>query len=166
MCDLGFRKGVVDTLTAIGMDKEVIEEGLEKNADLWRDGFINLAFSNEYEPILYNFLGSDEGKKIPPVNPKHKEAWIKMRYYEYYCEHKKVVDLYGSITPEMRITKEEAEELKKYLDVENKNRKTIINMIRNGENTNYYTDNNNEQKSEKTTHFKKFNKWIDKIRKR
>lgn len=169
VCDLGFRKGVVDTLTAIGMDKEVIEEGLEKNADMWRDKFINQAFNNEYVPIMYNILGSISNKKqdeIPPVNPKHKEAWIKMRLYEYYCNHKKSVDLYGSITPEMKISKEEAYELKKYLDVENMKRKTLINMIRNGENTNYYVDKNNEQKSEKTTHFKKINKWIAKIKKR
>lgn len=165
MCDIAFRKGVLDTLVAIGMDKEVIEEGLEKNADMWRDNYINRAFEIEYEPILYNFLGSDEGKEIPPVNPKHKEAWIKMRYYEYYCDHKKSVDLYGTITPEMKISKEEVEELKKYLDVENMKRKTLINMIIHSENTNlYYKDENSEQKSEDTIYFKRLKKWLDKIR--
>lgn len=166
VCDLGFRKGVIDTLTAIGMDKEVIEEGLEKNAHLWRNEFISQAFTNEYEPILYNYLGSDEGKTIPPVNPKHKEAWIKMRLYEYYCNHKKSVDLYGSITPEMKISKEEAQELKKYLDAENMKRKTLINMIRNGENTNYYVDKNDKNESKENNHFKRFNKWLNKIRNR
>lgn len=29
-CDYAFRKGVVDTLLAIGMDKDAIEEGIEK----------------------------------------------------------------------------------------------------------------------------------------
>ena len=48
VCDLGFRKGVVDTLLAIGMDEEVIEEGLEKYADIWRDRFISSAFFNKY----------------------------------------------------------------------------------------------------------------------
>ncbi len=166
MCDLGFRKGVVDTLTAIGMDKEVIEEGLEKYSDMWRDRLINQAFSNEYEPVMYNFLGSDEGKEIPPVDPKHKEAWIKMRLYEYYCEHKKSVDLYGSIIPAMKMTKGEAEELKKYLDIENMKRKTFINM----ENLNYiyyYIDENgNLQEIKETTQYKKFNKWLNKIRRR
>lgn len=30
VCDLGFRKGVVDTLSEIGINRDVIEEGLEK----------------------------------------------------------------------------------------------------------------------------------------
>ena len=46
--DLGVRKGVIDTLTAIGMNNDVIEEGLEKYADLWREKFMELAFNNEY----------------------------------------------------------------------------------------------------------------------
>ena len=42
-----YTEGVVDTLLAIGMDEEVIEEGLEKYADIWRDRFISSAFFNK-----------------------------------------------------------------------------------------------------------------------
>lgn len=57
------------------------------------------------------------------------------------------------------------EELKKYLDVENMKRKTLINMIIHSENTNlYYKDENSEQKSEDTIYFKRLKKWLDKIR--
>ena len=54
-CDIGFRKGVVDTLSKIGINSEAIEEGIEANADLWRDGYMNLAFHNRYEPVFFNF---------------------------------------------------------------------------------------------------------------
>ncbi len=35
-CDYIFRKGIVDTLLAINMDKDVIEEGIEKRFRLVR----------------------------------------------------------------------------------------------------------------------------------
>ena len=44
-CDLGFRKGVVDTLSKIGMSVDAIEEGIEKNADMWRDSFMDRALA-------------------------------------------------------------------------------------------------------------------------
>lgn len=47
-CDYAFRKGIVDTLLAIGMDINAIEEGIEKNADMWRDQYMNLAFADEF----------------------------------------------------------------------------------------------------------------------
>ena len=68
VCDLGFRKGVVDTLSSIGMNIDAIEEGIEKNADRWRDSFMSSAFSNEYEPVFLNidfsnFFGENEQQK-------------------------------------------------------------------------------------------------------
>ena len=54
VCDLGFRKGVVDTLSSIGMNIDAIEEGIERNADRWRDSFMNRAFANEYNPVFLN----------------------------------------------------------------------------------------------------------------
>lgn len=140
VCDLGFRKAVIDTLSAIGMNKEVIEEGLEKYADIWRERFMNAAFRNQYEPIMYNFLCSlsdEKQNEIPPVDPKHKEAWMKMRLYEYYCNHKDSIESYGKVTPEMKMTKEEVKELETYLNEENKKRLELINKVT-------YEEKNNE----------------------
>ena len=67
-CDIAFRKGVVDTLTAMGMDKEAIEEGLEKNSDMWRNQFIDSAFKSKYDPIMFNFLGNEEFESLPKVD--------------------------------------------------------------------------------------------------
>lgn len=130
-CDIAFRKGVVDTLVAIGMNREAIEEGLEKNADMWRDLYIEKAFETTYEPIMINFFGRDDFKPLPSADLEHKQAWIKMRKYEYYCEHKKSVDLYGVVEPEMLLTKEELISLKNYLEIENAKRLEFIEQYKN-----------------------------------
>lgn len=130
-CDIAFRKGVVDTLVAMGMNKEAIEEGLEKNADMWRDSFIERAFWTKYEPIQINFLGREDFEPLPEADLEHKQAWIKMRKYEYYCDHKKSVDLYGTVEPDMLLTQEELIKLKSYLDIENSKRLEFIEQHKN-----------------------------------
>ena len=129
-CDIAFRKGVVDTLVAIGMNKEAIEEGLERNAEMWRDLFIERAFRTKYEPIMNSYLVRDF-QPLPMANLEHKEAWIKMRKYEYYCEHKKSVDLYGKIEPDMLLSQEELINLKSYLEIENAKRLEFIEEHKN-----------------------------------
>lgn len=123
VCDLGIRKGVVDTLLAIGMDEEVIEEGLEKYADIWRDRFISSAFFNKYN--CFNFL-ADPNVPIPEIDKEHKSAWIRYRKYEYYRAHKKSVDKYGTPDEDMLMSQDEAIRLKVYLDVKDKERKEQI----------------------------------------
>ena len=125
VCDLGFRKGVVDTLSKIGMKKDVIEEGLEKFAYLWREELMNRAFRNEYEPV---FFLSD--LQVEPTEEEHKEKWLKMRRYEYYQNHKEKVDLYGTVSPDMLMTKEEAEEIKKYLSQKHQERELYIEAVK------------------------------------
>lgn len=118
--DRMFRGGVVKTLMAIGLDREVIEEGIEKNASRWRDQYMKLSFQHEYEPVLY---GRDP---IKPADPKHKENWLQLRRYKYYQEHKDSVDKYGSLFPEMFMSEEEANELSVILDTQNAERKKIV----------------------------------------
>lgn len=123
VCDLGIRKGVVDTLLAIGMDEEVIEEGLEKYADIWRDRFISSAFFNKYN--CFTFL-ADPNVPIPEIDKEHESAWIRYRKYEYYRAHKKSVDKYGIPDEDMLMSQDEAIRLKNYLDVKDKERKEQI----------------------------------------
>lgn len=120
VCDLGIRKGVVDTLLAIGMDEEVIEEGLEKYADIWRNRFISSAFFNKYN--CFTFL-ADPNVPIPEIDKEHESAWIRYRKYEYYRAHKKSVDKYGTPDEDMLMSQDEAIRLKNYLDVKDKERK-------------------------------------------
>ena len=114
-CDYAFRKGVVDTLLAIGMNIDSIEEGIEKNASKWREGHMRVAFHNLYSVSRFSLYGSED-KMLEEPSQEHYEKWMKLRLYEYYIEHKDSVDKYGEILPEMRMTALEVIELKKWLD--------------------------------------------------
>ncbi|MCI8575223.1 MAG: hypothetical protein HFI09_02005, partial [Bacilli bacterium] len=76
-CDIGFRKGILRTLEAIGMDTDAIERGIEENVDLWREREMLSAFRNNYEPIL-GFVNKKRND-MKPTNEEHKNAWIKLR---------------------------------------------------------------------------------------
>ena len=115
-----FRGGVVRTLTAIGMDLEVIEEGIEKNADMFREGYIHAGFRNEFEPVLYHH-GSP-----PPADEEHRQNWLKAKRYEYYCKHKQSVDKYGEPHPDMLITPEQVKNLYEVLPALNVARRKVI----------------------------------------
>lgn len=108
MCDIAFRKGVVDTLRAIGMDEEVIEEGIEKNTNLWLDKFITKAFYYQFnEPFNFYYISLADNE--------YQAAWIKMRKYEYYQAHKVSVNKYGKVIPDMLLSEEELKQLHLFL---------------------------------------------------
>ena len=120
--DLGFRKGIVDTLMAIGMNKDAIEEGIEKNAPKWRNALMERAFENEYESVFLSIYNYD----LPPVVPEFKANWLKLRIYEYYQRHKDYVDKYGVVEPDMLLSDDEVLKLKTYLVQKDIDRKSEI----------------------------------------
>lgn len=118
--DIGFRRSIFKTLTQIGMDSDVVEEGIEKYASMWRDSWINRAFRNHFEPILGQVIYPlYDGQNVPPVAPlppaseELKEKWIRLRKYEYYRDNKDSVDKYGEADGDMLMSSDEAEELRK-----------------------------------------------------
>ena len=126
-CDLGFRKGIVDTLTAIGIEKEAIEDGIEYNADLWRSIFMERAFDHRFEYVSYFPIFGDNcinlnPTKLESANQDFKKNWIRMREYEYYQQHKNSVDKYGVVSRNMKMSEEEVLKLKAYLSNEERER--------------------------------------------
>ena len=138
-----FRAGVVRTLRAIGMDAEVIEEGIEKNAEMFRERYINKGFANEFEPVLYRH-GSPAS-----ADETHKQNWLKAKRYEYYCKHKQSVDKYGVPHPDMLITPEELRNIYEVLPAQNDARKKVIEEWRKIEVFGFYNKLN--KKSSSTT---------------
>lgn len=118
-CDIAFRKGIVDTLTAIGIHPDVIEEGIEKNVNMWRDAYMNLAFNREYNNDMLRY-------DIEDTNSEFKEKWLKMRRIEYYHDHKESVDKFGIVLPEMIMSEEEVAKLHTYLTKKGEERKKYI----------------------------------------
>lgn len=111
--DIIIRGGVSRTLQAIGMNKDVIEEGLEKFADSWRHAAMLIGFEHLYEPFMFR-------KGNPsPASEEHLNNWLADREYKYYKSHKNSVDKYGVATPAMRMTPEEHAKLLKVLNKQN-----------------------------------------------
>lgn len=121
-CDVCFREGVIATLTAIGMNSEVIEEGLEKYAHIWRKYYFNRAFRNKFQP--FDCMCDIQ---LTPVSESHRKNWIDNREYEYYLQHKNSIKSYGELTPAMQMTEEEYCALQLKLKKQNKKRQKEIN---------------------------------------
>ena len=115
-----FRTSVILTLTRIGMDRDAIEKGLERNSKLWLDRYIRKSFEHEFEPVIY-FHGSPD-----PASEEHRKNWVALRKYDYYRKHKDSINKYGFITPEMNLTAEEVNKLEQILEVQNAERKQYI----------------------------------------
>lgn len=113
-----FREAVVATLSVVGLDLEVIEQGIEKHPEQWRNKFMEAAFNNRYEKC-FDFIN---GNVMPSADPSHKENWLKARLYEYYQKHKASVDKYGVLTPEMKMSEKEYKSLMEILKVQNAQR--------------------------------------------
>ena len=121
-----FRAGVVKTLTRIGMDKEVVEEGIEIFSNLWREYYMKKAFQHAYEPF-----GFMRKTKLEPASEEHKQNWLKMRRYEYYMEHQKIIDEVGSAHKDMFMSGLEVNELRNLLYKQNEERAKVVDAWKN-----------------------------------
>lgn len=121
-----FRAGVVKTLTKIGMDREVVEEGIEIFSNLWREYYMKKAFQHAFEPI-----GFMRKTKLEPAIEEHKQNWLKMRRYEYYIEHQKVIDEVGSAHKDMFMSGLEVNELRNVLYKQNEARAKVVTAWKN-----------------------------------
>lgn len=125
-----FRNGIRDTLIAIGMDSEAVEQGIENNVDKWREQCLKVTFSNIYnlnstsveiENFLrvvpnntYSFFDIDKAEN-KLLSSEYYEKWRRYKLYKYYVNNKHSVDKYGEVLPEMQMTEEEALKLKEWL---------------------------------------------------
>lgn len=118
--DKMFRKGVVKTLSAIGINRDAIEEGIEKNSDMWKDKYMELSFEHAFEPVFYDKPAPAKASK------EHLDNWMKLRKYEYYMDHKDSVDKYGEVTPEINLSTQDAEMLKNTVLQQNAQRYKLL----------------------------------------
>lgn len=113
-----FYQKVSNAMRAMRMPEASIERGLELNAGLWREDAKKIAFENTFSPMLKNKVEQNKNllKKHNPeifnqvLRAKYDlyEAWSQLRDYQYYANHKEVVDKTYSHTPGMRLGKTEA----------------------------------------------------------
>lgn len=121
-CDYLFREIIMLTLSDIGMNKDAINEGLERCSDLWRKRYMEIAYGVEYGCGDFE----DIMTKTPPTDEEHKKNWLAAREYEYYHQHKPWVDKFGKKTPAMEMSLAEKTLLNKTLKKQNVERQRFL----------------------------------------
>jgi len=125
--DIRFYQKVANAMRALEMPEASIECGLELNADLWREDAKKIAFENSYVPKNKNKIEQNKNllKKHAPekfnqvLRTKHDlyELWSILRDYQYYLNHKDVIERTKTKTPSMCLTQEEAKRIKELVDM-------------------------------------------------
>ena len=119
-------------------DINAIEEGIEKNVNTWLDPLMTIAFDNIFNlmfssfriPLSDNESENDYDEKLKDADLTFKNSWLKYRKWQYYQEHKESIELYGIVTPEMKMSTEEVKYLEKYFKEQEKIRLEEIENFR------------------------------------
>ena len=105
--DALFRQEVINTLVKMGFDKHNVELSLEKHADLWRKQAMIISFENKYYPISEIIATNEPFDKwwarLAKFKQKHQEVWLKRHEFNYYFDHKNIIDEAGCATPNMKM---------------------------------------------------------------
>ena len=124
--DYAFRKSLSDTFKYLGFSYDRSEEAIETFSKNWRLPRMKLQFYNGFagDAVLvaretYSFH-----------DPEFMENWLKVKEYDYYKKHKDSVDKYGSATPSMLMSDEEAMNLKNQLVILSDKRKKEMELAK------------------------------------
>lgn len=135
-CVNKFKNGVLQTLTAIGMDKIVIENCLQEYSDIWFSKMLNQSFNNVFEyihsfPVVGENVIDLNIYEMHKCDSEFKNAWIKLKRYEYYLENKEIIDRYGDMRDVANFTEEEVNELRRFVDLKSSARRHAIETFKN-----------------------------------
>ena len=116
--DLYFRKQISSIMSIFAIDSKVSESNIEKNADLWREKVMLQTFENKYNPYEMTIMTRNNlwYKYYKKFKAAHRKVWMKNREYEYYLEHKDLIDELGLATKNMKISDRKAEAIQNQLD--------------------------------------------------
>ena len=133
--DKVFRHEVKSAMNKLGLSAKSIEYALEKNAALWRDEVMTVAFLNRYpdcgirdyvrhgyrfedglieeQDSKPNFYAERAWCLLPlsKLSEQQKSLyniWKSLREFEYYQENKKTIDKLGLATPNMKMNTKDA----------------------------------------------------------
>lgn len=117
-CDKKFRNKVSQAMASLGIDKDSVEAGIELNADLWRKNLMRRAFYNEKTKLEHDQLETLFKYDFPVLKDllvneyRNLDTWVQLREYDYYQDHKAVIDQLGTATPSMKLNPDEAMKLR------------------------------------------------------
>lgn len=109
-----FRQAFINNLTFIGINRISVEKCLETNIDLWFNDCVSKSFNEQFH---YDEDSID--------CYYHKMYYLKLKKYDYYQKHSHIVNLYGTITPEMMMNEVELVTLQEKL-IEMNSKKLVL----------------------------------------
>ncbi len=128
-CDKTFRQGVLYAAEQLGVNLHSAEIALEKHADLWRTETMTDAFYNQYRLVPTKKGTSEDAFNWYSINfecEKIKPIWLKRREYQYYLEHKEIIDELGTVTPAMKMSTEELNKIDEEIAIWRKHYRAYI----------------------------------------
>lgn len=117
--DVIFRRSIVSSLLTLGLSFDSIEDGIEANADLWKEKEMEATFKNIFQP-------NDE---VEPCSTAHYQSWMKLRKYDYYLSHLTSVEKYGKVDDDMQMSREEVTSLREFVAQENARRLNYLESL-------------------------------------
>ena len=106
--DQELRATMVANLVELGLDQHAAEVAVETNADLWREQAMTRTFQNRH-----NFAAALKKNQEIFAGPcghldefydEYCAAWLKYREFNYYLQHRDIVNELGTATANMKIT--------------------------------------------------------------
>lgn len=117
-----FRSKIIDYyMKELKIDENTIETALESNAELWRKQTMAQTFENRFYPLsmvvdIHKSVNDPWWKRFDKLKQAHQTDWLKMREYQYYRQHHKVIDQLKLATENMLMKPYEVMHLKKRLN--------------------------------------------------
>lgn len=112
--DKTFRQALQTALAQTGLSQHMVEVRIEENADVWRKAVMKQAFENHFYPHPYPEL-IETHKEFDPwwgemakIKQAHQDVWLQCREYNYYFEHKDVIDHTNTATAAMQLNQQDA----------------------------------------------------------
>ena len=93
--DEDFRQIIFDRTTKLGLDPHTVETALEKNSDVWRPLTSETAFLNQCVVCLQpcqKYVPAESYANVVDRVMAQKNNWEMLHDYEYYKNHKAVID--------------------------------------------------------------------------
>lgn len=116
---------IVNNMKKLGVSQHSTEAGLEIYAPLWRKELMTDAYYNEYYTKDIVKSKSVDWYQLDAA-VQFQKLWLQQREYQYYQEHKAIIDELNLATPNMKINDKQANELNRKINTINKMHQAIV----------------------------------------
>lgn len=122
-----FRNQMILGMHLVGVDANQTERILEINADLWRRQQMSRSFDAFFYPLKDRPRDPRQAKRWDNLQRLHRAEWLKYREYQYYQEHRAVIDQTDTANRNMKMTPSAVGEVLQEIGLYDDMRREFIN---------------------------------------